>query len=214
MDRIRLYDLLPDDLKQRIDRLSVVYRFQPDMMKRKYCRPARHGAGRPLNEGGHVRRRRARPRLSAGPPTRWSTPSARPGGRCSTSPPLFAVGIAGMHSPEGDALLAEVIEHCCTADFAYFHQWEEGDMIIWDNWRAMHSAEGVPPQYSRRMQRTSLKGDYGPWPCAWAQGPRRSKLGTTDRSNPSPQRRLGSMPIINQLAVVESTDMEPLPAQG
>lgn len=160
MDRIRLYELLPDDLKRRIEGLEVVYRFQPDMLKRKYCRPADMELVAPSMKAGM---------FDGDVLDRDFPPVAHPmvytqrqtGRKVLNVAPLFAVGIAGMDGDEGDSLLVEVIEHCCTADFAYFHRWAEGDMIIWDNWRAMHSAEGVPPQYSRRMQRTSLTGDYG-----------------------------------------------------
>lgn len=160
MDRIRLYELLPDDLKQRIERLSVVYRFQPDMMKRRYCRPADMALVAPSMKAGM---------FDGDVLDRDFPPAVHPmvytdrhsGKKVLNVAPLFAVGIAGMDGAEGDALLGRVIDHCCTADFAYFHRWDVDDMIIWDNWRAMHSAEGVPPQHPRRMQRTSLKGDYG-----------------------------------------------------
>ncbi|MGB8365091.1 MAG: TauD/TfdA family dioxygenase [Rhizomicrobium sp.] len=35
------------------------------------------------------------------------------------------------------------------------------DMLIWDNWRMLHSVTGMDPKYGRRMQRTTIKGDYG-----------------------------------------------------
>jgi taurine dioxygenase len=35
------------------------------------------------------------------------------------------------------------------------------DMLIWDNWRMLHCVSGSPPQNPRRMQRTTIKGDYG-----------------------------------------------------
>jgi taurine dioxygenase len=34
-------------------------------------------------------------------------------------------------------------------------------MLIWDNWRMLHSVSGCDPKYPRRMQRTTIKGDYG-----------------------------------------------------
>jgi taurine dioxygenase len=34
-------------------------------------------------------------------------------------------------------------------------------MVIWDNWRFIHSVDGHPPQYPRKMQRTTIEGDYG-----------------------------------------------------
>ena len=44
-------------------------------------------------------------------------------------------------------------------EFHYFHQWQPGDMVLWDNWRAMHCATGVKPGVERVIHRTTIKGD-------------------------------------------------------
>jgi taurine dioxygenase len=33
-------------------------------------------------------------------------------------------------------------------------------MVLWDNWRMLHCAQGVPPGEERRMRRTTIAGDY------------------------------------------------------
>ena len=43
LDKIRLHDTLPDDLRGRIDDLRVVYRFEPRMDRNRFGGP--HGAG-------------------------------------------------------------------------------------------------------------------------------------------------------------------------
>ena len=43
----------------------------------------------------------------------------------------------------------------------YIHHWKPRDMVIWDNWRVLHSVNGCDPHYPRRMHRTTIKGDYG-----------------------------------------------------
>jgi taurine dioxygenase len=43
----------------------------------------------------------------------------------------------------------------------YFHSWKPDHMVIWDNWRMLHSVSGMDPKYERRMQRTTIVGDYG-----------------------------------------------------
>jgi taurine dioxygenase len=75
--------------------------------------------------------------------------------------PWQAAGIVGMETPEGDVLLAELVAEMKAKMTPYFHRWKPTDMAIWDNWRFVHSASGNPPQYPRRMQRTTIKGDYG-----------------------------------------------------
>jgi taurine dioxygenase len=75
----------------------------------------------------------------------------------------MADGIEGNETAEGHALLETVsraiFEQAKT--LAYWHQWKPTDMVIWDNWRALHAVSGHDPQYGRRMHRTTIKGDYG-----------------------------------------------------
>jgi taurine dioxygenase len=33
-------------------------------------------------------------------------------------------------------------------------------MVLWDNWRTMHSAFGTPPECEREVQRTTIKGEH------------------------------------------------------
>jgi taurine dioxygenase len=160
LDRIRLYELLPDDLKQAIEGRRAIYRFQPDMMARRFCRPADMKLLAPSSKAD---------RFDGETLDRDFPPVSHPlvysqsetGRKVLNLAPMFAAGIEDMDAAEGDALLDRLIAHCTTGEYAYFHRWRENDLLIWDNWRALHSAEGVPPQYARRMQRTSLKGDYG-----------------------------------------------------
>jgi len=44
--------------------------------------------------------------------------------------------------------------------YAYFHKWQPNDMVVWDNWRVIHSAAGVPLHCARRARRTTIMGDY------------------------------------------------------
>jgi taurine dioxygenase len=74
--------------------------------------------------------------------------------------PWHAVAIEGMENEEGDALLREVIDHLIRPEMAYYHQWQNDDMVLWDNWRMLHSARGVPPGEQRKMRRTTIAGDY------------------------------------------------------
>jgi taurine dioxygenase len=75
--------------------------------------------------------------------------------------PWQAAGIEGMEGAEGDALLSALIAEMQAKMLPYFHTWKPTDMAIWDNWRFVHCASGNPAKYPRRMQRTTIKGDYG-----------------------------------------------------
>jgi taurine dioxygenase len=77
--------------------------------------------------------------------------------------PWMAEGIEGAENPAGDALLDAVAREIFTLakTHSYFHAWKLTDMVIWDNWRVLHAVSGHDPKYPRRMQRTTIAGDYG-----------------------------------------------------
>lgn len=86
----------------------------------------------------------------------------RPGGEKVMHVSGFsAVGIENHEDPAGDALMEEICQEVNRKARGYFHNWEPTDMVIWDNWRVLHSVEGCDPRYERRMHRTTIKGDYG-----------------------------------------------------
>ena len=77
----------------------------------------------------------------------------------------MAKGIEGLPDAEEagghmlDAVCDEIVE--AAKDLSYFHRWEPTDMVIWDNWRVLHSVSGMAPEHARCMHRTTIKGDYG-----------------------------------------------------
>lgn len=75
--------------------------------------------------------------------------------------PWMAVGIENHEDPEGDRLLEEVCQEILAKVKPYWHKWKSTEMLVWDNWRVLHCVSGHNPQQARRMQRTTIKGDYG-----------------------------------------------------
>lgn len=65
----------------------------------------------------------------------------------------------GLSNDESIELLERMVAHTRKPEFHYFHQWQEGDMILWDNWRIMHCATGTPPGVRRVINRTTIMGD-------------------------------------------------------
>ena len=65
-------------------------------------------------------------------------------------------GRAGMSEAEADELLHALVAHTRKPEFHYFHQWAEGDMVLWDNWRAMHCTTGTKPGVHRVINRTTI----------------------------------------------------------
>jgi taurine dioxygenase len=157
IDQIAAYDALPDHLKRAIEDKWVIYgsNFNAGEMKFK-ARPVRTlyiEQGR-LDATRHfaVRARSIHPMVYAQKET---------GRKVLNVSPWFADCIEGMETAEGDALLAEVIDHATRPARAYYHHWRQGDMVLWDNWRMLHCGCGVPPGVRRHMRRTTIHGDYG-----------------------------------------------------
>ena len=65
----------------------------------------------------------------------------------------------GLSDEQADALLRKLVAHTRKPEFHYFHDWSEGDMVLWDNWRAMHCTTGTRPGIRRLINRTTIEGD-------------------------------------------------------
>ena len=157
IDQIAAYDALPDDLKARIEGLHVVYAMDLNVAHMRFGRPK---DVRLIEFAPSALRIMAReysyPRILH--PMVFEQPET--GRKVLNVSPYFALGIYEMGGPEGEALLAEVVERCTDPSLTYFHDWQTGDMVLWDNWRTLHCATGVHPDDRRVMQRTTINGDY------------------------------------------------------
>jgi alpha-ketoglutarate-dependent 2,4-dichlorophenoxyacetate dioxygenase len=110
----------------------------------------------------------SRTRLGGYVPTedeRTSYPSARhkvvrrhPGsGRNALYIAAHASHILGLPIDEGQALLAELIEFATRPQFVYRHQWQVGDLVIWDNRCTMHRATPFEAtDHVRDLRRTTI----------------------------------------------------------
>jgi taurine dioxygenase len=156
-DGIQLYNDIDPELRDRFENLSIVYhthlmflnmRFGlPKSIKPVYLRPL-------MTE--MLAATKDAPR--AVHPAIWTRPT---GEKVLHVAPWQAAGIDGMMTPEGDELFAALIDEVHAKVIPYRHKWSPTDMVIWDNWRFIHSVGGNPPQYARQMQRTTIAGDYG-----------------------------------------------------
>jgi alpha-ketoglutarate-dependent taurine dioxygenase len=66
--------------------------------------------------------------------------------------------IVGMPLAEGRALLARLLERASQTEFTYRHEWQEGDLVIWNNCAALHRVVPYASDSGRTMHRTSLAG--------------------------------------------------------
>jgi taurine dioxygenase len=156
-DCIALYDAVSPEIRHKIEGRNIVY-----TLDLAYCN-MRFGKPRSFHEivphPGHVKMTDlARTLPRAIHPAVFTRET---GEKVLHISPWMAVGIEGQENPAGDALLAAACEEILDKVQPYFHRWKPTDMLIWDNWRVLHSVSGHDPKYPRRMQRTTIKGDYG-----------------------------------------------------
>lgn len=158
IDGISAYERLPKDLQARIENLEVVYHFTAKQEENWLC----------ADDSLTVLKRLPGADEAFGKYKRDFPPVVHPlvitqfetGRKVLKLSPMHAQYVLGMEKSESDALLREIAAYLLDEHFAYYHTWQQGDMIVWDNWRIIHSVSGVPPHVYRRAQRTTIVGDY------------------------------------------------------
>jgi taurine dioxygenase len=67
--------------------------------------------------------------------------------------------LAGLPLTESEALLDELWHHATQAELTWRHQWQVGDLVLWDNRCTMHRRDSFDPQLRRILHRTQIKGE-------------------------------------------------------
>jgi alpha-ketoglutarate-dependent taurine dioxygenase len=67
--------------------------------------------------------------------------------------------VVGMDPGEGRAFLDDLLDRATTPDKVYRHEWQVGDLVIWDNRGVLHRALPYDPTSPRDMHRTTFAGD-------------------------------------------------------
>jgi taurine dioxygenase len=71
----------------------------------------------------------------------------------------LTVGVSGVPREEAVALFRDLREHYDRPERVYRHKFRQGDLVIWDNVSAAHSATPPPdPKHPRVMLRTTVRG--------------------------------------------------------
>jgi alpha-ketoglutarate-dependent taurine dioxygenase len=70
-----------------------------------------------------------------------------------------ADSVAGLPIPHGRSLLVRLQEWAAQPAFSYRHQWQEGDLVIWDNCGCMHRVVPYDENSGRRMHRSTIMGE-------------------------------------------------------
>jgi taurine dioxygenase len=156
-DGIQLYNDFSPELRARIEPLNVLYTVDTAYAHMRFGKPKNFRDVR-LYPGTEEIIELAKTLPRAIHPAVWTRAS---GEKVLHVSPWMSVGVEGHEDAEGDALLQAVCEEIEAKARPYHHRWKPSDMLIWDNWRVLHSVSGIDPAHTRRMHRTTIKGDYG-----------------------------------------------------
>lgn len=148
---VKAYEALPEETKKKIENLHVVqswaYLHTIPAISRNVAFKTRDGSRSPdLDKFPDI----VYPIVVRHPVT---------GAKVLNVPPAYAAEILEMPGEEGRALLDELIRHLTSAPFVYWHNWRDGDVVVWDNWQTNHAAAGAKAKHNRVMWRTTIKGD-------------------------------------------------------
>jgi alpha-ketoglutarate-dependent 2,4-dichlorophenoxyacetate dioxygenase len=80
-------------------------------------------------------------------------------GRKSLYLASHAGAIVGWPVPEARALLRDLIEHATQPQFVYIHNWQQYNLVMWDNRQTMHRVRRFDEKLVRDMRRTTVAGD-------------------------------------------------------
>jgi alpha-ketoglutarate-dependent 2,4-dichlorophenoxyacetate dioxygenase len=98
------------------------------------------------------------PEQKAGmPPVRWRVVRTQPYGRKSLFIGSHANRIVGWPVPEGRMFLLDLLEHATQRQFVYRHEWQVGDLVIWDNRATLHRGRPYDMSLRRELRRTTTR---------------------------------------------------------
>jgi len=157
VDGVQMYGAISRGLRERIEGLNVIYTLDVLFEHMRFGRPDgfREIRVAPTNI---LSTAAAKDLPRAIHPAVWTRTS---GEKVLHVSPWMAVGIEHHEDDVGDALLEQLCREMIASARPYFHAWTPTDMLVWDNWRMLHSATGTDPAQPRRLHRATIIGDYG-----------------------------------------------------
>ncbi|MGB5756930.1 MAG: TauD/TfdA family dioxygenase [Acidimicrobiales bacterium] len=142
------YDALDDETRARIQKMSAYHSLYYSQGRAGYL-PTKKPDGSYGMYGYHDQEVSLRPLVKVHPDT----------GRPNLLIGRHAHNIVGMDPEESERFLDKLAEDACQPPRVYFHQWQAGDAVIWDNRRLMHRGTPFDMTEPRRMWHTRIAGE-------------------------------------------------------
>ena len=93
-------------------------------------------------------------------PVTWPLVDTHPGsGRELLFVGVHARRIVGWPIAEGRMLLSDLLEHATRRERVYVHEWQVGDLVIWDNRSTLHRGRRYDVAEHRELRRTTINDD-------------------------------------------------------
>ena len=70
---------------------------------------------------------------------------------------IHACEVTGMTLAEGRMLLMDLLEHATQREFVYRHQWQVGDLVMWDNTATLHRGRYFDFALRRELRRATTE---------------------------------------------------------
>jgi alpha-ketoglutarate-dependent taurine dioxygenase len=123
------YEGLPDDLKARLDGMTVLHDFNKFWDKMR-------------NEKGSKRPPLTEAQKKAKPPVSHPIFLQHPitGRKVLYANPGYSMRINQLAQKESDEILEFLFEHQLKPEYRYRHEWAEGDVLMWENFGTIHNA--------------------------------------------------------------------------
>lgn len=137
------YDALPERMKKRIDGLQAVH----SILKR-LDKTVQAGGKKDYTSALKSNPEATHPLVRVHPVT---------GRKCIYVTEGYTSQIVGMPEDESRDLIAELAQHCIKPEFLYRHQWQQHDLVMWDDCSTQHKATfDYPADAPRLMHRTTV----------------------------------------------------------
>ena len=91
------------------------------------------------------------------PPAVWPLADTHPGsGRKVLFVGVHAHQILGWPTAESRMFLQDLLEHATQRENVYVHEWQVGDLVIWDNRSTVHRGRRYDITQRRELRRTTI----------------------------------------------------------
>lgn len=146
------YETLPEELKEKVENLSAVF------SSRKYGEYVGHtpekAKGNVYLEDVVKAREKIKDNVITHPLVRIHPLTGK---KCLHVVQGVISEIVGLSQRESDELIDTLVNHVIRPEAVYRHRWQVGDIVMWDNYSALHQANGDFKLPQRRlMHRTTI----------------------------------------------------------